>query len=151
MPKRSRLQVGRAAVVTGGSRWSGLGIWLVSAQLGASVLLASRRERSLAEAVSNVRTSEAVGTARIRVGSADSGQEARASTTAAPDRYGAADILVSNAARNPYFGPTAGIRRGQEAKTHAVKMREPLASLHPDAAWVTGHTLVVHGGHLISH
>ena len=41
------------------------------------------------------------------------------------DKYGALDILVNNAATNPYFGPMAGISPAQWDKTLDVNLKGP--------------------------
>ena len=41
-------------------------------------------------------------------------------------RHGRLDILVNNAATNPYFGPTIDIDLGRYDKTFQVNLRGPL-------------------------
>jgi NAD(P)-dependent dehydrogenase (short-subunit alcohol dehydrogenase family) len=48
-------------------------------------------------------------------------------------RYGKVDILVNNAATNPYYGPTLGVDEGRWAKTFDVNLRGPL--FWSAAAW----------------
>jgi NAD(P)-dependent dehydrogenase (short-subunit alcohol dehydrogenase family) len=125
---------GRTAVITGGSRGIGLGIASRFAQLGANVLIASRREPSLVEAVEHIRAlGVAEGAVAYRVAKADSDEDARATVAAAIDLFGGLNILVNNAATNPYFGPLVGISRSQAEKTVGVNLWGPLSWIQ--AAW----------------
>jgi NAD(P)-dependent dehydrogenase (short-subunit alcohol dehydrogenase family) len=119
---------GKTAIVTGGSRGIGLGIALQFAQLGANVLIASRREPGLLEAMDYLR-SQGVPEAQIASRSAkvDSDEDAQATVRETIDRFGGLDILVNNAAANPYFGPLIGISRSQAEKTVAVNLWGPLS------------------------
>lgn len=146
-PDRSRPLAGRSAVVTGGSRGIGLGIARLFGQLGANVLLVSRRAQSLAAAVATIEQAGApAGTVSYQVGKADSDEDAQACVATAVQRYGAVDILVNNAATNPYFGPLAGISRSQADKTLAVNVRGPLSWIQ--AAWNQG--MREHGGAVLN-
>ena len=49
------------------------------------------------------------------------------------ERFGAVDILVNNAATNPYFGPALGIDLPRYDKTMQVNLRGPL--VWTQAAW----------------
>src|SRR5207245_1249116 len=59
--------------------------------------------------------------------------QAEACVAATLDRFGALDILVNNAATNPYMGPTLGISDSQFDKTIQVNQRGPLVWTR--AAW----------------
>ncbi|GAA4562691.1 SDR family oxidoreductase [Planotetraspora kaengkrachanensis] len=132
--ERSAPLAGRTALVTGGSRGIGLGISCLFAELGANVLIVSRREPSLLEAVRCItETGVAPAAVAYRVGRADSEDDAHASVAFAIERFGGLDILVNNAATNPYFGPLVGISRGQADKTTGVNLWGPL--MWVQAAW----------------
>jgi NAD(P)-dependent dehydrogenase (short-subunit alcohol dehydrogenase family) len=104
---------GRSAIVTGSSRGIGLAIARRLAEHGARVVISSRK--------APVCDTEA---ARIN---AELGREAAiaipANISSKPDlqhlveetnrRLGSLDILVCNAATNPYYGPMAGIDDAQ--------------------------------------
>jgi NAD(P)-dependent dehydrogenase (short-subunit alcohol dehydrogenase family) len=140
---RNQLLAGRTALVTGGSRGIGLGIATLFGQLGARVLIVSRKEQGLVDAVREIESS-GVPAQRVsyRVAKADSDEDAEASVELALARYGSLHILVNNAGTNPYFGPLVGIGRGQADKTTAVNLWGPMSWVQ--AAW--RHHLRDHGG-----
>ena len=49
------------------------------------------------------------------------------------ERFGGLDILVNNAATNPYFGPTLGVDPARFDKTFQVNLRGPV--FWSQAAW----------------
>jgi NAD(P)-dependent dehydrogenase (short-subunit alcohol dehydrogenase family) len=144
---RSAPLSGRTALVTGGSRGIGLGISRLFAELGANVLIVSRREPSLAEAARTI-TEAGIdpGAVACRVGKADSEEDADASVAFAIERFGRLDILVNNAATNPYFGPLTGVGRSQADKTLGVNLWGPLRWIQ--AAWE--QYLRDHGGAVLN-
>jgi NAD(P)-dependent dehydrogenase (short-subunit alcohol dehydrogenase family) len=113
---------GKVALVTGASKGIGLAIAAGFAAAGASVMLTSRKADGLAAAVGGIEPS---GDAQVDYIAANAGDvEAPASVVGATmERFGAVDILVNNAATNPYMGPTLGISAGQMDKTHQVNQR----------------------------
>jgi NAD(P)-dependent dehydrogenase (short-subunit alcohol dehydrogenase family) len=58
---------------------------------------------------------------------------ARACVAATIERFGGLDILVNNAATNPYYGPTLAVDEGRFDKTFQVNLRGPL--FWCQAAW----------------
>jgi NAD(P)-dependent dehydrogenase (short-subunit alcohol dehydrogenase family) len=58
---------------------------------------------------------------------------ARACVAATVERFGGLDILVNNAATNPYLGPTLGVDRPRFDKTVQVNLAGPL--FWSQAAW----------------
>ena len=62
------------------------------------------------------------------------------------DRFGAVDILVNNAATNPYAGPTIGVDSARLDKTYEVNLRGPL--LWSQVAW--NRYMSDHGGVIIN-
>ena len=58
---------------------------------------------------------------------------AKSCVAATIERFGGLDILVNNAATNPYYGPTLGVDESRFDKTFQVNLRGPL--FWCQAAW----------------
>lgn len=119
---------GKVALVTGASRGIGKAIAATMAAAGASVMINSRKQDAL-EAARAEMTGDVEVFAR-NAGDTDAGPAAVAATI---ERFGALDILVNNAAANPYYGPTLGIDEPRYDKTLQVNLKAPL--LWSQAAW----------------
>jgi NAD(P)-dependent dehydrogenase (short-subunit alcohol dehydrogenase family) len=113
---------GKVALVTGASRGIGRAIAQAYAAAGASVMLSSRKEDALREAVTTVAPA---GDAEIDVFAANAGdpEAAAACVAATVERFGAVDILVNNAATNPYLGRMIDIDLPRLDKTYDVNLR----------------------------
>lgn len=125
---------GKVAVVTGASRGIGRAIATELVESGAHVVLSSRK----ADALDALRAElDPVGD-RVATFAANAGDEdaADACVAFAVERFGAVDVLVNNAATNPYFGPTLDIDRAAFDKTVGVNWYGPLAWTR--AAWRAG-------------
>ena len=109
---------GRVAVVTGGSRGIGRAIGAAFAAAGAKVVLTSRKQDALDAAAAEI-GGDTVGFAAH----AGEPEQATAALAFAADRFGGLDVLVNNAATNPYFGPVLGISESQMDKTVQVNQR----------------------------
>lgn len=112
---------GRVALVTGASRGIGRAAAAALAGAGARVVLSSRKADDL-EAASAAIDGETDWVA-ANAGDPD---DAAAAVAAAVERFGGLDILVNNAATNPYYGPTVDIDPARAAKTAAVNQIAPL-------------------------
>lgn len=108
---------GKTALVTGASRGIGLEIAKTFAQAGAKVMLTSRKKDALEKAV------EIVGNqSSFYVANSGDPEQMEQATKATIDTFGSVDILVNNAATNPYFGPMIEISYSQARKTTEVNL-----------------------------
>ncbi len=119
---------GKAAIVTGGSQGIGKGIAKAFADSGANVLITARKPDALEAAAVELGPN-------VSWMSAHSGrpEDGDAAVAACIERYGSCDILVNNAATNPYAGPLIDAPLSAWDKTHEVNLRGPLA--WSQAAW----------------
>jgi NAD(P)-dependent dehydrogenase (short-subunit alcohol dehydrogenase family) len=109
---------GKVAIVTGASRGIGEAIAVAMAQEGANVVLAARKLDAL-QAVA-----ERLGDAALAVPCHTGKEEdVQALMRAALDRFGHVDVLVNNAATNPYFGPMMNVEWGAWDKTFEVNLK----------------------------
>ncbi len=130
---------GKVALVTGASRGIGRAIAAGYAAAGASVMLSSRKAEALAEAAATMHGQ--VDTYAANAGDPDA---AAACVEATVGRFGALDIIVNNAATNPYFGPAVDIDLSRYDKTWDVNVRGVLAWTHEaHKAWMAEHGGVV--------
>jgi NAD(P)-dependent dehydrogenase (short-subunit alcohol dehydrogenase family) len=113
---------GRTALVTGASRGIGLAIARAFVDAGASVMLSSRKDDALAAAKELIDGSKGDRSGQVEwhVANAGDPEQAEACVAATVETFGAVDILVNNAAANPYFGPMMDIDTGQADKTVRV-------------------------------
>jgi NAD(P)-dependent dehydrogenase (short-subunit alcohol dehydrogenase family) len=112
---------GKVALVTGASRGIGRAIAGSLAAAGAKVMLTSRKHDQLEVAAAEIGGDTAVFAANV--GDLDA---ASACVSATIERFGGLDILVNNAATNPYYGPTLGVDASRFDKTFDVNLRGPL-------------------------
>lgn len=117
----SRDLSGRVAIVTGGSRGIGKAIAARLAQAGAQVVIASRKADVCAAAAAEI--GHGCGWVAANVG--EPGDAERAVTRVVGE-HGAVDILVNNAATNPYLGHTVDIDLPRWQKIMQVNLTAPL-------------------------
>lgn len=98
---------GKVAVITGSSRGIGRAIALQMAAHGARVVVSSRKAEACRKVVDEI---TAAGGEAVALPASISDKAAlQALVDGTLQRWGRIDILVCNAAINPYFGPSAGI------------------------------------------
>jgi NAD(P)-dependent dehydrogenase (short-subunit alcohol dehydrogenase family) len=111
----------KVAIVTGASRGIGESIARAFAKSGAKVVLASRKIEGL-RAVESAIAGEG-GDAFAHACHTGSREQIEALFEAAVKRYGKVDVLVNNAATNPYFGPMLAIEEAAWDKTFEVNVK----------------------------
>ncbi len=132
---------GKVALVTGASRGIGKAIATQFAAAGAKVMISSRKEDALREARKDM-----VGDVEIFAANSGDVEAGKACVSATIERFGGLDILVNNAATNPYMGPTLEVDESRYDKTFQVNLRGPL--FWCKAAWESH--LKQHPGVIIS-
>ena len=112
---------GRIALVTGASRGIGRAIASRLAMSGATVVVTSRKADACEEVVAEIVASG--GTAEARACNVGNTEEISATVAGVVERHGRLDILVNNAAANPYYGPVLDMDLGAYQKTVDVNIR----------------------------
>lgn len=111
----------QVVVVTGASRGIGEAIARATAAAGAKVVLASRKLPELERIAGEIR--DAGGTASAVACHTGKPEEIAALFVRSVEEHGKVDLLVNNAATNPYFGPLVDIPDKAIDKTIEVNMR----------------------------
>jgi NAD(P)-dependent dehydrogenase (short-subunit alcohol dehydrogenase family) len=115
---------GKVAIVTGASKGIGESIARGLAEFGAKVVVSSRKQEAVDAVVEAMKADGLEATAKAcHVGDSEQLDKLVEHTIST---YGRVDILVNNAAANPYFGPVEG--SGEEAfdKVMKVNVQAPL-------------------------
>jgi NAD(P)-dependent dehydrogenase (short-subunit alcohol dehydrogenase family) len=94
---------GKVAIVTGSSRGIGRASAELLAQMGAKVVISSRKAAACEEVAAAIR--DKGGDAHVIACNISSRDEIRALVAGTIKHYGQLDVLVCNAAVNPYYGP----------------------------------------------
>ncbi|MGE0409274.1 MAG: SDR family oxidoreductase [Amphiplicatus sp.] len=100
---------GKAAVITGSSRGIGRAIAEEYAAHGAKVVISSRTEAACREVADAINARHGAGTAVAIAANISSKSALQALMDGAREAFGKIDILVCNAASNPYHGSLDGI------------------------------------------
>ena len=110
---------GKVALVTGASRGIGLAMATTMAESGASVMMVSRKiDESAMHGIDGEVSIHPANTGDVEAG--------RRCVEATLEKYGRIDVLVNNAATNPYFGETLGVDEARYDKTFQVNLRGPI-------------------------
>jgi NAD(P)-dependent dehydrogenase (short-subunit alcohol dehydrogenase family) len=137
----------KVVLVTGASKGIGRAIAAACAASGASVMLSSRKPEALEAAVDGI---AGAGIERDRLAwfAANAGDPEAASrcVEATMDRFGRVDVLVNNAATNPYMGRMIDIDLPRLDKTAEVNLRGPF--VWTQLVWRTW--MEAHGGSVLN-
>lgn len=117
---------GKTAFVSGSTRGIGLATATEFLKQGARVVISSRKQGSVDRVVADltVRYADNVTGVVCHVGKVDTHKDV---FEAVKQHWGPVDILVNNAATNPYFGPLMNIDWGAFDKTFSVNLRGVLS------------------------
>ncbi|HUP05945.1 MAG TPA: SDR family oxidoreductase [Caldimonas sp.] len=107
---------GQVAVVTGSTRGIGRAIAERMAEAGAQVVISSRKADACAQVAASIEAAHGAGRAIAVPANISSKDDLRHLVDETMRRLGRIDVLVCNAASNPYYGPMAGIEDAQFRK-----------------------------------
>jgi len=107
---------GKSAIITGSSRGIGRAIAERMAEHGAKVVISSRKAGPCEEVAEAVNGRHGEGTAIAVPANISHKEDLQRLVDRTNEAFGKVDILVCNAASNPYFGPMAGISDDQFRK-----------------------------------
>jgi NAD(P)-dependent dehydrogenase (short-subunit alcohol dehydrogenase family) len=107
---------GKVAVITGSSKGIGKAIAYRMAEQGAKVVISSRKAEPCAEVTAAINKQFGTGTAISVPANISSKEQLKNLVDETCRQLGQIDVLVCNAASNPYYGPMAGIEDEQFRK-----------------------------------
>lgn len=107
---------GKVAVITGSSRGIGKAIAERMAEQGAKVVISSRKPEPCAEVAAAINKAHGAGSAISIPANISSKEDLKHLVDETNQQFGKIDIVVCNAASNPYYGPLAGIEDDQFRK-----------------------------------
>ena len=107
---------GKVAVITGSSRGIGRAIAERMAEHGARVVISSRKAAPCAEVADAINAKHGAGRAIVVPANISSKDDLQRLVDQTMAQFGRIDILVCNAASNPYYGPMSGISDEQFRK-----------------------------------
>lgn len=118
---------GRVVAITGGSRGIGFGIAQAFREEGCHVVLVARKKDELARAAEVLTAEPGGGDVEYIAGHAGSPESAQECMDLCVRRWGRIDVLVNNAAANPYQGRLVDIDEARALKTSQVNQFGMLA------------------------
>lgn len=134
---------GKVALITGASKGIGEQIARYFAQFGAKVVISSRRQADLDELAADIRqTGGEVTAIEARMGDEAQTQHLFDKTI---EIYGGVDILVNNAAANPYYGPTVDCPDNAYDKIMEINVKAPFQlckMVHPIMKMRSGGSII---------
>src|SRR3954454_22477245 len=107
---------GKVAVITGSTRGIGLAIAERMAEHGAKVVISSRKAEVCEQVAKAINDKHGAGTAAAIPANISSKENLQRLVDEANTVFGRIDVLVCNAASNPYYGPLGGIADDQFRK-----------------------------------
>jgi len=107
---------GKVALITGSSRGIGKSIAQQMAAHGARVVISSRKTQACEQVADEINAEHGDGTAIAVAASISSKEDLQRLVKTTNEQLGEVDILVCNAASNPYYGPMEGISDEQFEK-----------------------------------
>ncbi len=107
---------GQVAIITGSSRGIGRAIAERMAEHGARVVISSRKLQACEEVVQVINAKHGAGRAVAIAANISSKDDLALLVKQTQQQLGPVDVLVCNAASNPYYGPQAGITDEQFRK-----------------------------------
>jgi NAD(P)-dependent dehydrogenase (short-subunit alcohol dehydrogenase family) len=107
---------GQVAIITGSSRGIGRAIALRMAEHGAKVVVSSRKVAACEEVVKTIQDKYGKDRAIAIAANISSKDDLAKLVAETESHWGQIDVLVCNAASNPYYGPQAGITDEQFRK-----------------------------------
>jgi NAD(P)-dependent dehydrogenase (short-subunit alcohol dehydrogenase family) len=107
---------GKVAIITGSSRGIGRAIAEAMADQGARVVVSSRKAEACEEVAQGINDKHGDGRAIVVPANISSKEALQALVDETRRQLGRIDVLVCNAASNPYYGPMAGISDEQFRK-----------------------------------
>jgi len=107
---------GKVAIITGSSRGIGRAIAEAMADHGAKVVISSRKAEACKATADAINAKHGEGSAIVVPANISSKEELQHLVDETRAQLGRIDVLVCNAASNPYYGPMAGISDDQFRK-----------------------------------